>query len=432
MAICGWSVRERCLRDGPMIRIADSHRLPRWQRPEALLIAMTVAMALAFDVWMALLNNFAVEAARFDGADIGWLQTIREIPGFLAFGAVYVLLVMREQTLAYVSLLLLAIGAAATGFLPTFWGLALTTMVSSIGFHYFETVNQSLQLQWLSKERAPQVIGNLRAVAAGTAFVVFGVLILWGFMARGEAEIPVPLDYRWPYLAAGGLSLALVIAAILAFPRFEAPHAQRRELVVKRRYWLYYALVFMGGARRQIFMVFATFMLVEKFGYELHETAALLLANQFVTMLVAPFIGRMIARFGERLALTVEYTGLIAVFLGYAVIYWLDASPLWAAVLYLADHIFFSIAFALKTYFQKIASPEDHAPTAAVAFTINHVAAVFLPAALGYLYLTAPGAVFVLGAAMAFVSLCLARLVPRHPVEGFETMLAGRRMAAAE
>ncbi len=409
-----------------MIRIADSHTLPRWQRPESLLIVMTIAMALSFDVWMALLNNFAVEAAQFDGSDIGWMQTIREIPGFLSFGAVLVILFMREQTLAYVALLLLAFGAAMTGFLPTFWGLALTTMISSVGYHYFETINQSLQLQWLSRERAPQVLGNLRAVAAGVGFVVFGALIFWGFTARGGAVDPVPLDYRWPYLIAGCLAIVLILFAIVAYPRFEAPHAQRKELMMKRRYWLYYALVFMGGARRQIFLVFATFMLVEKFGYELHETAALLLVNQFITMLVAPWIGLLITRFGERLALTIEYTGLICVFSGYALIYYLDVNPLWAAFLYLADHIFFSMSFALKTYFQKIASPEDHAPTAAVAFTINHIAAVFLPAVLGYLYLVMPAAVFMLGAAMAFMSLCLARIVPRHPADGFETLLTPR------
>ena len=414
-----------------MVRISDAHTLPRWQRPESLLIVMTVAMALSFDVWMALLNNFAVEAAQFDGSDIGWMQTFREIPGFLAFGAIYVILLMREQTLAYVALLLLAIGAAATGFLPSFWGLALTTMVSSIGYHYFETINQSLQLQWLPKDRAPQVLGNLRAVAAGVGFVVFGLLILWGFTARGDAADPVPLDYRWPYLIAGTLAVLLVLAAMTLYPRFEAPHAQRKEFLLKRRYWLYYALVFMGGARRQIFLVFATFMLVEKFGYALHETAALLLVNQFITMLVAPWIGLLIAKFGERLALTIEYTGLICVFSGYALIYWYDVNPLWAAFLYLADHIFFSMSFALKTYFQKIASPEDHAPTAAVAFTINHIAAVFLPAALGYLYLVAPAGVFLLGASMAGVSLILARIVPRHPSDGFETVLTAR-VAAAE
>lgn len=82
------------------------------------------------------------------------------------------------------------------------------------------------------------------------------------------------------------------------------------------------------------------------------------------------------------------------------------------------------MAFAQKTYFQKIADPEDQAPTAAVAFTINHIAAVFLPAALGYLWLVSPGAVFGLAVLMSLISLGLAFLVPRHPRDGNETTFA--------
>lgn len=414
----------------PTVAVFDSGHLPRWQRPEALLVLMTISMAVAFDIWMALLNNFAVEAAKFDGSDMGWMQTIREIPGFLSFGVIYVILFLREQTLAYLSLLALAAGAAMTGFLPTFWGLAVATTISSLGFHYFEAVNQSLQLQWLSKARAPQMLGILRAVGAVVGFIVFSALIWWGFVANEGAE--QALDYRWPYLSAGLISIALIVGMIIAFPRFEGPTIQRKGIVLKQRYWLYYALVFMGGARRQIFMVFAAFMLVEKFGYAVHEMATLLLVNHVATMIFAPIAGRMIARFGERVALTFEYVGLIGVFSGYALIYYFVTDPLVAAVLYVADHIFFAAAFAQKTYFQKIADPEDHAPTAAVAFTINHIAAVFLPASLGYLYLAHPAAVFWLGAGMACVSLVLARLVPRHPEPGNETIMVPPAAVPAE
>ncbi len=412
------------------IKVFETEHLPRWQRPEALLILMTIALALTFDIWMALLNNFAVEVARFDGSDMGWMQTIREIPGFLSFGVIYVLLFLREQTLAYCALLALAAGAAMTGFLPTFWGLAVATTISSLGFHYFEAINQSLQLQWLSKQRAPQMLGVLRGIGAMVGFIVFSALIWWGFVASdGEGQ---NLDYRWPYLTAGLLSIVLVLIMIFAFPRFEGPTVQRKGIVLKRRYWLYYALVFMGGARRQIFMVFAAFMLVEKFGYAVHETATLLLVNHVATMICAPIAGRIIQQYGERAAMTFEYIGLIGVFSGYALIYYFVTDPLVAAVLYVADHIFFAAAFAQKTYFQKIADDEDHAPTAAVAFTINHIAAVFLPAMLGYLYLAHPAAVFWLGAAMAGVSLVLARLVPRHPQPGSETIMVPRGVVPAE
>jgi hypothetical protein len=89
-----------------------------------------------------------------------------------------------------------------------------------------------------------------------------------------------------------------------------------------------------------------------------------------------------------------------------------------------ANHVFFALALAIKTYFQKIAAPGDIAPTAAVAFTINHIAAVFLPAGLGYLWLTSPVSVFLLAAGMAAVSLALSCLVPRRPEPGRETVIA--------
>ena len=91
--------------------------------------------------------------------------------------------------------------------------------------------------------------------------------------------------------------------------------------------------------------------------------------------------------------------------------------------LYVIDHLLFALAIAHKTYFQKIADPADQAPTAAVAFTINHVAAVTLPAPLGLLWLAAPQAVYALAAALALVSLMLAVIVPRHPAPGRETVL---------
>jgi MFS family permease len=203
-------------------------------------------------------------------------------------------------------------------------------------------------------------------------------------------------------------------------------------MVLRRRYWLYYALQFMAGARRQIFMVFAGFMMVQKFGFDVHQITTLYLINLMANMFVAPIMGRVVAHFGERKALMVEYTGLTLVFLAYGGIYWFGWGVMVAATLYVLDHFFFALALALKTYFQKIAATEDIAPTAAVAFTINHIAAVFLPAALGYVWIVSPSSVFVLAAGMAATSLCLAMLIPRHPEPGNETILSPMLATPAE
>ncbi|MGD8905959.1 MAG: MFS transporter, partial [Gammaproteobacteria bacterium] len=127
-----------------------------WRRPEMLLFLMAAGVPLSFATWQALLNNFAIEAAAFTGAEIGILQSLREIPGFLAFAVVFVLLILREQSLALLSLALLGVGTALTGFFPTVIGLYCTTVIMSVGFHYYETIQSSLALQWIDKSRAPE------------------------------------------------------------------------------------------------------------------------------------------------------------------------------------------------------------------------------------------------------------------------------------
>ncbi|MGB0683169.1 MAG: MFS transporter [Magnetovibrionaceae bacterium] len=377
---------------------------PGWrQRPEALLVLMSLAMPLAFSTWMALLNNFTVERAAFTGLEIGILQSVREIPGFLAFAVVFILLLMREQTLAFFSLFLLGLGTAITGYLPSFWGLLLTTTIMSVGFHYFEAVRQSLVLQWVPKEKSPAFMGRMIAVGSFAGLVVLG-LIWGGYRYGGMAMESI-------YLLGGGAAMALVVFCWIAFPAFRQPVEQKKSIVLRKRYWLYYALTFMAGARRQIFVVFAGFLMVEKFGFDLAAMALLLLANGIASMLLAPAIGRLIGHWGERRALILEYIGLIGVFVAYAFV----EHPWFAAGLYIVDHVFFAMAIAIKTYFQKIADPADMASSAGVSFTINHIAAVFIPALFGMIWLVWPGAVFLIGAGMAFVSLCLAWVIPNNP-----------------
>jgi hypothetical protein len=205
--------------------------------------------------------------------EIGILQSLREVPGFLAFTTVFVLLILKEQTFAVLSLALLGGGVALTGFLPFEYGLYFTAVLMSIGFHYFETLKQSLSLQWLPKSEAPRILGRLIAVGAVTSLVVYSVL--WVLLEVFE------LDYLWNFLIAGGICMCLAVFMWLGFPHFEAEVVQNKQLILRRRYWLYYALTFFSGARRQIFVVFAAFLMVEKFGYSASQVTLLFLINCF-------------------------------------------------------------------------------------------------------------------------------------------------------
>ena len=371
-----------------------------WRTPANVLYLLTFAMGFGFGVWMALFNNFAVDVAGLNGAHIGVIQSWREVPGFLAFAVVWVLLFMTEQRLALLSLLLMGIGVSLTGYLASFGGLLFTTMLMSVGFHYYETVRQSLALQWFSKSETPVKMGNLVAVYSAASLLSYA----WSWAA---IEL-LGMNLADTMAVAGGLTCLVAIVAASMFPTYKGKVKQNKKLVFRKRYMLYYALTFMGGARRQIFFVFAALLLVEKFEFTAQEIALVFLLNGAINMWLAPKIGQFVSRFGERTSLLLEYIGLVLVFSAYA---WVDWAPA-AVALYVLDNILFAMAIAQSSYLKRIADPADMASTAGVAFTINHIAAVVLPAALGVLWLWSPLAVFLCGAAMAMVSLYLALWVP--------------------
>jgi MFS family permease len=386
-----------------------------WQRPELLLFVMAFAVPLSMSAWQALLNNYAIEVVGFSGREIGILQSLREIPGFLAFAIVLVLLLIREQSLALLSLLILGLGTALTGFFPTTIGLYLTTVLMSFGFHYYDTIQTSLAQQWIPKNHAAELFGRLIAFRSLAAIIAFTLIWVTTHLFS--------IEYRWIYLVFGCMTIGIAIFCRFAFPLFQQPSIQTKKMVFRRRYWLYYCLVFMSGARRQIFVVFAGFMMVEQFGYSVSDISLLFLINATLNVLFARKIGRLISRFGERNALVLEYCGLILIFSGYALV----ETGRVAALLYILDHLFFALAISLNTYFQKIADPQDIASTAGVSFTINHIAAVCLPVLFGLLWLYSHALVFVVGAFMALLSLLFSLLIPRHPDQGVETCFKLRK-----
>ncbi|GGA71082.1 MFS transporter [Neiella marina] len=380
--------------------------------PQHLLLCMMFLMSFGFATWMVLLNNFVVERAQFTGVEIGILQSVREIPGFLAFTAIFILLLIREQSFALLSLAIMFIGILLTGFFPSAMGLYITTVIMSIGFHYFETINKSLTLQWLDKKDTAEFMGQALSIKAIASLSAYG--LIWLIMGQ------LGVDYVWVYALVGGLGIIATIAVVVYFKNFAQHASQHKKLIFRQRYWLYYALVFLSGARRQIFVVFAGFMMVEKFGYSVSQISTLFIANYVFNFLFAKKIGAFIGRVGERRALVIEYVGLILVFGGYAVV---DNANM-AAALYIIDHLFFAFAIAINTYFQKIADPRDIASSASVSFTINHIAAVVIPALLGVVWIYSQAAVFLIGAGFAVASLLLASCIPAKPEAGNEVVWA--------
>ena len=204
--------------------------------------------------------------------------------------------------------------------------------------------------------------------------------------------------------------MGIAIYLQISFPIFKPKNSQHKNIVLRKKYSLYYILIFLSGARRQIFVVFAAFLMVEKFKYSASQVTLLFLINYLFNWLFAERIGKIIHIFGEKKSLTFEYVGLIIVFISYALV----TNAYIAAILYVIDHMFFALALAINTYFQKIADPKDIASSAGVSFTINHIAAIFVPVLLGFLWIYSHSLVFFIGAFFAFLSLIATQFIPSN------------------
>jgi predicted MFS family arabinose efflux permease len=361
------------------------------------LAVLTIASMTGLQTWRTLFNNFAVDISGLEGNQVGMIQTFREIPGFLALLAIYVMLIIKEHRLSALSILILGIGLSVTGFFPSYQGLIITTMIMSFGFHYFETTNQSLTLQYFDTETSPWVFGKLRSLAAASNISI-GLLIL---------AVSSFLTYKQMYLYFGILIILAALWAFMQNPADKDIPIQHKKMIIRKRYWLYYFLTFMAGARRQVFVAFAIFLLVKNFSFSVQEITILFVLNNIINYFLSPFIGKMIIKFGERKVLSLEYGSLIFIFIAYAV----TDSKIIVAILYIFDHIFFNFSIAIRTYFQKIGDQADIAPSMAVGFTINHIAAVIIPAVGGILWMIDYRIPFVAGAVMSIISLAAVQLI---------------------
>ena len=385
--------------------------LPRMRSAKAIsstpmfryLLVLTFAQAAAFLGWTALYTNFAVEVVGLNGSQNGIVQAVREIPGLLSLGVVGLLLIMNEVTLTSLAILVCGLGVIITGWFPVFEWQIFWTLVLSFGFHYFEATNQSLTLQYFSKTEAPLVISRLRAVTASGSFMM-GIIIL---------TLSNFLEYKWLFGIAGSFA---VIAAFWAFtqkPRDKSLPTQRKGIVIRSRYWLFYVLTALSGARRQIFSVFSIFLMVSHFHFSLTQMSFFLLFSNLVNWVLNPLIGKAINAFGEKPLLTGKYIAVILLCVGYIVcdVAWV------AALLYVIDQLLFGFTISIRTFFQKIADQEDIAPSMALGVTINHIAAVAVPFVGGMLWMIDYRIPFAMGIGMGCLSLLMVQFIPSKNVQ---------------
>ncbi len=365
------------------------------------LMLQTFVVSMALMGWQALYTNFAVDMAGVNGAQNGMVQSLREVPGLLSITLLLCLFFMSESRLSALSIVLCGFGVCLTGFMPSFSGLLFCALTMSLGYHYFESINQSQTLQNFNGQEAPIVIGRLRSMSAAGSFLVGAGLFGLTYFVK---------SYTLLFIFAGTAATFVGVRALLHPPASSECQPQRKGLVIQKKYWLFYVLTALAGGRRQIFNTFSVFLLVDHFNFSVQEMTALFLFNNLVTWFLSRLTGKVINSVGERPLLTIKYLLLIGIFLAYAH----SGSKWFIVLLYIAEQLLFNLTIAIRTFFQKIADPADISGSMAMGVTMNHIGAVVVPALGGILWMFDYRLPFYMGVIFAAVSCVMVQFIGKE------------------
>ncbi|MFH1373731.1 MAG: MFS transporter [bacterium] len=360
----------------------------------------SIVIWIGFYVWRIMFNNYAVEVFDASPTGVGLIQSVREIPGLLAFGVGLLALWLNESRIAALSIIAMGLGLIICGLSPTLLMLGLATVLMSFGFHYFEPTNSSQLLLLSDSNELGRAQGRLYSFESMAGLVAAGlvlVLTLW-------------LSFRQTFYLIGIVITIIGIYLTVALPSNRAA-SERRRIRIKKQYWLYYTLSFLRGCRRHIFTTFAIFLLIRNHGLDITAVAAVMLVNNLITIFTNRLIGSFSDRLGERVVLVSCSFLLVFIFCGYAYISYL---PLLIG-LYLVDNILFGSSIALKSYLRRISPPQDLTGCLSFGMTANHVTAIFVPVMGGVAWsLFGYQVTFIAGAAIVLVDMLFALKVPRR------------------
>lgn len=367
----------------------------QWNRDFRLLAAAVASQGVFFGVQMSLFYNFVVERIGIAPHELGGVEALREVPGFLNVLFLAVMVRFAPPLVAAISLFVMGIGIAAYATVTSVVALAAYSVVWSIGFHCWLPLEQAMSLSFSPAGDKGRWLGQLRSVHS---LSWLGTIVVCN------------ASYSW--IGYGGLFIFSGIATVLGGVAILFTSRERSEVeemfVFRRRYGLYYALNFLQGLRKQIFITFAIFALVRVHGLAVATTMKLVLVNQLLITMTAAWMGRLVDRYGERKMLSLSYVVLAFVFFGYATV---NTRPVLYA-LYCIDNLIFFGGIALTTYLHKIAPEEDLKPTLSMGVTMNHVAAVVSPLVGGFAWhYFGYKVIFFAGSILAVISLIVSQWV---------------------
>lgn len=375
-------------------------RFKHASRELVLFASAALMLGMALSIVNATFNNFLNERFHLTGFERSFLEFPRELPGFLVVFVSAALWFLGTHRLGVFSMFLAGVGAFLIGFAsPSYWVMVVWLFIYSMGDHLFMPIASTIGMQLARKGQDGRRLGQINSIR-NAATILGSFLVFVGFRYLGFS---FPVTF--------GLAAAFfLLAAYLLYRMTPERTAEGRSyLQLHREYKLYYALNVLSGARKQIFITFAPWVLVQVFEQPTQIMATLYTIGGVIGILFQPLLGWAIDKFGERFVMAADAVILVLVCLGYGFAKFIfppQIAFLVVCAMFLLDQMIFSVSMARATYIKKIAKEPGHIqPALTAAVTIDHIFSISA-ALLGGLIWSAFGFqyVFLMGAILAVIN----------------------------
>ena len=378
----------------------------------ALFFGAVILMSAAVGIHESTFNNFLSDTFGLSASARGWLELPRELPGFLVVVMAGVLAALPVTRLGAVGAFIAVVGLVGLAIFGQSYGpMIVVMMLVSAGTHLLMPVGTSIALGLSNSKNRGLRLGQLRALA--TVGMILGSGFVWVVFEKAAPQ------YRLGFLCAAGL--AAVAAVVYGVMHISHLHQPRARLVMRKKFWLYYVLEFLFGARKQIFLTFGPWVLIRIYGQPASGIAGLFMTAALIGVIFKPLVGLLIDRIGERVMMVIDGLVLVFVCLGYGYALRLaemETARVIACTCFVADNLLFSLGTARATYVSRLAdSAQELTPTLSMGVSINHIASMLIPALAGGLWVKLGyESVFVAGAILALLISGMSWLVPARGV----------------
>lgn len=373
-----------------------------YDREFSLMLAAGFVSGIATGINTSIFSNFLNEVYRLTDMQRGLVEFPRELPGALMIFMFAGLSFLSSTRMAALSMVLSSLGMLGLGLLsPSFPVMLVWMVVLNMGIHLFMPLVPGMGMELSKRENYGVRLGRYNAY--NLAATIIGYVIVWlGFDYFGITYASAFIIAAACYLAAGALLMYMK----------PQPKVKKQRFVFKKKYLLFYALSVANGARKQIFLTFAPWVLIKIYSVDTPEIAIYGIIVAIVSIGTRTVAGKAIDKLGEKIVLSAEAVLLVALCMGYAFsadIFPASVALIVTAVCYIADNSLAVVEMARSTYVKKISDdPADVIPTLSTGVSLDHIVSMSIPTLGGFLWVALGYQfVFVFASAIAIINLVL-------------------------